>query len=281
MKILRFASFLAPSVWPTYQYITDFVGKSLGIETDLHVGASLDEFDAGKTDAAFICGLPYVVLADRPEPSVEPIVAPILVGHRYEGRPIYFSDVIVRHDSDVRRFTDLRGKTWAYNEPLSQSGYGIVRHRLAEMDEDWSFFGDIVRAGYHQTSIDLVVGGAVEAAAIDSQVLEIELGLRPELGDQLRIIEVLGPSTIQPLVARRGLPSALKTELREILCSFGREPAARHELDKTLFDRFIAVDDAAYNDIRSMHERSRHLTQFKQDGPPPRREPTLRKNVGA
>ena len=50
---------------------------------------------------------------------------------RYGARPVYYSDVIVHADSSFRHFEDLRGGTWAYNEPGPHSGYNLVRYHLA------------------------------------------------------------------------------------------------------------------------------------------------------
>ena len=45
------------------------------------------------------------------------------------------------------------------------------------------FFARVVEAGFHQRAIRLVAAGVVDAAAIDSQVLAVELRDHPELAD--------------------------------------------------------------------------------------------------
>src|SRR5215213_2739449 len=109
MRPLRFATFLAPSLWPVYQAITDYVGQRLGCPTTLVVGESFAAFAAGQADVGFICGLPYVHLTRHQPPPVELLAAPVLQGARYGDRPIYYSDVIVHRDSPFRTFADLRG----------------------------------------------------------------------------------------------------------------------------------------------------------------------------
>jgi ABC-type nitrate/sulfonate/bicarbonate transport system substrate-binding protein len=63
----------------------------------------------------------------RQPPKLTLLAAPLPAGARYGGKPIYFSDVVVRRDSPYQTFADLRGVTWGYNEPGSQSGYNVVR----------------------------------------------------------------------------------------------------------------------------------------------------------
>jgi phosphonate transport system substrate-binding protein len=107
---LRFVTFLAPNMAPVYRFLADRIGQRLGRRVELVVGSSFDQFEQGEADLGVICGLPYVWLAARQPPSVEPLAAPVLAGARYAGRPIYYSDVIVRHDSPITRLEELEGR---------------------------------------------------------------------------------------------------------------------------------------------------------------------------
>ena len=260
---LRIATFLAPNMLPVYEFLADAFGRELGSSAELILGASFDQFGNGEIDAGFICGLPYVQLMRQVPAPVELLAAPVLRGDRYAGRPIYFSDVIVRQDSPVRTFADLRGRSWAYNDTESHSGYNLTRHHVVKIGETHGYFARVVEAGYHQQAIRMVAAGEVDAAAIDSQVLAIELRDHPHLGEVLRVIHALGPSTIQPVVAARRLPVDVKAALRSALLRLGDDRAARIELERGFIDRFVPVTDGDYDDIREMllsAERAGFLT---------------------
>jgi phosphonate transport system substrate-binding protein len=248
---LRFATFLAPNMLPVYRFITRRVGERLGCATELTVGSCYGQLGP-EADVGFICGLPYVELARRPNPPVEPLAAPVLQGERYGGRPVYFSDVVVRRDSPFRCFADLRGCTWSYNEPSSHSGYGLTRYWLVRLGQTRGFFGRVVEAGWHERSLRLVAGGEVDASAVDSQVLAVALRDHPELAARLRVLEVLGPSTIQPVVASRRLSAALRSELRGVLLGLADDAEGRAQLAHGFVARFAAVGDEDYDDIRAM-----------------------------
>jgi phosphonate transport system substrate-binding protein len=249
---LRFATFLAPNMLPVYRFLAERISDCLGQPVELIVGTSFDQFERGEADLGVICGLPYVWLADRHPSPVEPLAAPVLHGARYGSRPIYYSDVVVRHDSPISCVEELEGRSWAYNEPASHSGHTVTLYSLVAMGAQPGFLGRVVEAGFHQRAIRLVAAGDVDAAAIDSQVLAIELRDHPRLADRLRVIGAFGPSTIQPVVASSGLPSRLKDQVRELLVGLTDDPLARPVLDYGLIGRFSAVDDAAYDDIRAM-----------------------------
>ncbi|MCB2176771.1 MAG: PhnD/SsuA/transferrin family substrate-binding protein [Actinomycetales bacterium] len=254
MADLRFGTYLAPDMLDVYQAITDRVGEVLECSTELVVETDYESCRADVDDVCFVCSLPYVMFEREGVDLAIPVAAPVLAGARYGGRPIYYSDVIVRRDSPVRSFADLRGRSWAYNERLSQSGYGITRYTMVERGLTGGFFGEVVEAGLHEAAIRLVAEGEVDASAIDSQVLEVELRDHPELAARLRVLEALGPSTIQPVAVSRRIDPALRSRIQDALVSMHLDPATGRALARGVIDRFVAVGPQSYDDVRRMVE---------------------------
>jgi phosphonate transport system substrate-binding protein len=252
MNSLRFGTYLAPSVLPVYEAITEEVGRRLGVVTELVVETSYESCKRDENDVCFVCSLPYVTFERQGFDLAIPVAAPVLAGERYGQQPIYFSDVIVRRDSPIHSFLDLRGRSWAYNEPLSHSGYGITRFHLVTLGETNGFFGDVVEAGYHQEALDMVVRGEVDGSAIDSQVLAIELRDRPDLADRLRVVDSLGPSTIQPVAVSRRVPADMREAIRDVLVAMAKQPMGRDRLAVGLIERLVPIGPSAYDDIRMM-----------------------------
>ena len=249
---LIFATYLAPSLYPVYKFILDYTGDELGIKTEIVVGKNYKQIVRGESDVCFVCGLPYVLLTRHQDIPIEPIAAPVLKGERYQDKPIYFSDVITQKETPWNSFDDLRGRSWAYNEPKSQSGYGITLYKLLTMGETKGFFGTVIETGFHQKSIESVAEGTIDASAIDSQVLAVEFRENPELSNHLKIIDTLGPSTIQPAAVNTRMSESLKSDLQSVLFKLGDTPRARQVLDFGMIDRFFPVNSSSYDDIRAM-----------------------------
>jgi phosphonate transport system substrate-binding protein len=239
-------------VLPVYEAVTEQVGRRLGITTELVVETSYESCKRDQNEVCFVCSLPYVTFERQGLDLAVPVAAPVLQGSRYTGRPIYFSDVIVHRDSPFRSFLDLRGRSWAYNEPLSHSGYGITRYHLVTLGETKGFFGEVVEAGFHQEAVRMVARGEVDGSAIDSQVLALEFRDHPELAERLRVVESLGPSTIQPVAVSRRVPEDLREAIRDVLLTMAEDRGLRERLGVGLIERFVAVDAASYDDIRRM-----------------------------
>jgi phosphonate transport system substrate-binding protein len=249
---LRFLSLLAPNTLAAHGFVAHQVGARLGCPVELIVGTSYAQVRT-HLDVGFLCGLAYVELVES-DPFLVPIAAPVLTHERYGGKPVYFSDVIVHRDSPFQTFADLRGRSWCFNEPCSHSGYGITRYHLVRQGETRGYFGQVIEAGLHERSIRLVCAGAVDASAVDSQVLAIARRDHPALAEQVRIIDTLGPSTIQPIVVSARLSALLRAEVLAVLLELGDDPDARPHLEKCLIDRFVEIDDRGYDDIRSMRD---------------------------
>lgn len=255
-KGLTLATCQAHNTVPVCQALADYLSERLSVPVTFLSG--LDWRDCyrgiatGTISVGWICGRPYTRLVDEERAPIRLLAAPVMAGERYGGRPIYFSDVVVRADSHYQRFDDLRGASWAYNEPGSQSGYGITQYRLAMLGEGEGFFGRVLASGAHVRSLAMVLAGEVDASAIDSTVLEWELARDPELVDHIRIIDVLGPSPIPPLVASTQLEPSLVNAIRDALIALHRHAEGGAILALGRLAKFTSVLDSDYDSIREM-----------------------------
>ena len=95
---LRAVSYLAPNWFAFYEAILAYLGRVLGVETQLHQGECDPLEDPlllqDQLDLAFICGLPLIRYCQVVPDQLQVLVAPVMLSPRYQNRPIYFSDVI-------------------------------------------------------------------------------------------------------------------------------------------------------------------------------------------
>ncbi len=258
MDTIKISSCMAPNMDFVCRELANYLSMRLSIPVEARLDIPWPErerlLDEGQIDLCWICGLPYVRKADQvpSPPRVELVAAPVMQGPRYQDRPIYFSDVVVRSDSPFQTLDDLRGATWAYNEPNSHSGYNVVRYALATRGETAGYFGRVVETGAHQVSLQMILRRQVDGSAIDSTVLEQELQENPGLSSQIRIIDSFGPSPIPPWVASRHTSMERRQALREALLEMDRAPAGQALLNRARLARFTAVTDRDYDPIREM-----------------------------
>ena len=263
--MLRFRTFLTPSIPEgLFQLVAEYVAHELKIETCLevenaHSGPSRDggePFTSDEVDVAFLCSPPYIWLTGQVPPPIELLpVAPVHDDTRNGGKAVYFSDVIVRADSGVHQFLDLRGASWSYNDPESLSGYYCTVQKLESMSETAAFFGRIVDGGSHLGSIRMVLDGEITASAIDSIALALYRRRHPHEAETLRVIESWGPSPVQPIVTRRSLAPGLKQELAAALDEMHAAASYDERLAEYEITHFGRVSDSDYDVERQLLAR--------------------------
>lgn len=151
----------------------------------------------------------------------------------------------MRREDPARSFDDLGQYSWAYNDACSLSGYYSLLDKLSRSGLD-SRTLDLRHSGSHLASIELLIRGEVDAAAIDSNVLAIQLQLASELRRMLRVVESWGPFPIQPVVVRSDMDDRVKERLRSSLTSTNFEGDSDSPLSRFGLVRFVNVTDEHY-----------------------------------
>ena len=255
---MRFVTYLSPSLpQALFEALADHLRRSLGgerislrVETQVsgpRKGAECSSF-GDEIDLAFMCAPSYVWLRDLRPPPVELLgVAPVFDDERNAGKPLYFCDVIVRDGAPARTFSDLQGSSWAYNDASSLSGYFGLLDKLAEYGTDESFFEAVSCSGSHLDSIDAILRGQADAAAIDSNVLRLQLRKTPALARDLRVIESWGPYPIQPVVVSSTLHPELKHRLRAAFLTTKEDERTHQALRSFGLSHFVPVSQRDYS----------------------------------
>lgn len=259
---LRALTFLAPGIpRPFFELLCRHLSARLGLEVALDAESRYsgpmrgdpDPFRgaAASADVGFLCASSYLWLRSRNDPSVELVPAGLVFADaRLGARPLYFSDFVVRTDDPAQSFADLEGRTWGYNDRCSLSGYFATLQHLAEMHADPETFARSVCTGSHHGSLAAVLDGAIDGAAIDSNVLALARLERPQLAHELRVIESFGPFPIQPLVVRADLGPLWKQRIANALLDVGGEASLLHGLQRFGLAGFAPIDDEAYDEER-------------------------------
>jgi len=203
----------------------------------------------------------YVEASANNYANVEPVAQLQLAN----GSLGYRSCLIVHADSDVFSPEDTAGKTFAFNDPNSTSGYLLPSaFFLMEMGIDpQKHFSKVIFSGSHEASILAVANRKVEVASTnlpDLQQLTRESKV-PRGG--LRVIWVSKLIPNDPVVVRKDLPASLRAAIQESLVSMkSRSPEAFKEIGAWV-GNFVPADDGKYQVIRDLNETAKRLKAAK------------------
>ncbi len=259
VTIAMTAAFVSEKGMDVYGKISDYIHKKANLETNFLTGLSYSTVNAmvenGAADIAFVCGYPYILSHDGKEnPPMKLLAAPVMESELYEGKPIYYSYVIVNKDSPITKFSELKGKHWVYNDKTSNSGYNLPRYKLIQIGETKGFFGQVTKSGSHEESIRQVGEGKADVSAVDSLVLDYVLASGEDYAKKVKIIEKLGPAGIPPVVRSSSLSDEQAKKVQDALLHMHEDPEGQAILKQAYVKKFVVVDDALFDGVRKMHK---------------------------
>ena len=153
-------------------------------------------------------------------------VEPFLVTQEADGSTSYIAVMYTRADSGITSLEQMRGRSIAWADPNSASGYLIPRAalRAAGINPE-TFFGRSGFAGGHEQAIVAVMGrqfdaGVTWASGIGDESQGFTRGMLRATAEKgllnlrdLRIIWRSGPIQNGPLVVRKDTPAAFKADM--------------------------------------------------------------------
>jgi phosphonate transport system substrate-binding protein len=234
----------------SYQPLLEYLSATLNRPVELVQRATYAETNAlvqvGLVDVAFVCTGAYIVGAR--DFGMELLVAPEI-----NGEPAYYSLLIVPAGSPAQRLADLRGKVFAFVDPLSNTGRlypTYLVHQLGEKPE--TFFARTFFTYSHDDAIRAVVDGLADGAAVDSLIYAYLLEREPWLEEQVRVVHRSPPFGIPPVVVNPNIRPQLRAELQALFLGMSDEAEGKAVLRQLGIDRFVLLPDSAYDSVRAL-----------------------------
>lgn len=200
-----------------------------------------------RVDLAFVHPVGYVLA--RREAGCD-----ILVRDVWQDRTVYKASFYVRKDSGIRSLEDLRGRTIAFVDPASSSGYiypmvVLIKRGLVQNRDPKTFFKEALFAGTHDAAIRALVQGRVAAATTFDRAPQVHLK-DPVLEAQLVSIADTPDIPEAGICARPGLPPDQVAAVKRGLLAMKRPDHATVLKDIYDIDGFVEGRDADYAPVR-------------------------------
>jgi phosphonate transport system substrate-binding protein len=248
---------LTPSQKPTDLLVAgEEFGTALGKLVDLPVrvtvasdyAAVVEALRNKSADLAFLHPAGYV-LANREAKAT------IVAQDRWHGNTSYKARIFVRKDSGIKTLEELRGKTIAFVDPTSTSGYVwpmvlLIKRGLVQNKDPKTFFREVTFAGAHDAALQALLNGHVDAIASFDLMREQYLK-EPAQRERISWVAETDPIPEGGIAARDGLDPRVVQKVRTALLQM-RGPQYEPLLKKLYdIDGFEPVDDAVYEPVRA------------------------------
>ncbi len=227
--------------------ITQISGVSVKAIVASDYAGVIEALRSRRVELAFVHPVGYV-LANR-EAGCQ-----ILVRDIWQGKVAYTARFYVRKDRGIKRLEDLRGKTVAFVDPASSSGYIypmvlLIKQGLVRDRDPKTFFKDALFTGTHEAALQSVLHGRVDAAASFDKAPDIHLK-DPALVAQLGFVGETAEIPEAGICARPGVPAEPLARVKRALLSIKVPEHAA--LLKQIYDidGFIEASDRDYEPVR-------------------------------
>jgi phosphonate transport system substrate-binding protein len=232
----------------SYSDLAAYLGRKLNRPIELVQRRTYKEVNdlvaTAAVDLAFVCTSAYI--EGKAEFGMQLLVAP-----QINGDVTYRSVQIVPSSSTAESIADLRGKVYAFTDPISFSGRVYPTYLVQQLgSEPESFFDRTFFTYSHDRAIQAVAEGIADGASVDSLVLDYALARDPLLHTRIRIVDTSPAFGIPPVVVAPDLPPRQRLELQEVLLGMNVDQEGVAILAHLAIDRFVAVDDSLYDSVR-------------------------------
>ncbi len=234
----------------SYASLADYLSEKLNRPVELVQRRTYLEINdlikRGEVDLAFVCTSAYIVGHD--DFGMELLAAP-----QVKGETVYRAFLIVSVDSPARDMADLKGKVFAFTDPISLTGRAYPTALVQSLGTTpEAFFGRTFFTYGHDEAIYAVAHGLADGASVDSLVFEYALARDPLLGQKVKVIHRSPPFGIPPVVVNPNLRPQVKEQLQALLLEMHTDPAGQAALSAVGIERFVTIDDSAYASARSL-----------------------------
>lgn len=203
-----------------------------------------DLLSTGQIDALWTCGYPYV----RFRSQLRLLAVPL-----YQGQPTYQSYLIrPKQDRGVTGWSDLRGKVFAYSDPLSNSGWLVAQGQLAAVGIGSRDFKRSFFAHGHRNVAEAVAAQLANAGSIDGYVWETMRLQGMAAAGQTEVIWKSQQHGFPPLVSPLGVGHLKTDELQSTLLAMNGDSAGRELLKALNLDGFVAGTPSIFDSIRKL-----------------------------
>lgn len=246
----------------TYRPLADYLAKKLGREVKLYTVDSWEglakSLAAGETDIALMGPWGYVLANHQAGAQA---VSTIL----YEGKPEYFAIMITHPRSGINRIEDMKGRTFAFGDKGSTSGYLIPFHEFQKRGIDPEKYFSKVLHTKHQAIETQVTRGELDAGADYNRNRDamIEQGLIRAADSKIIWTSAPLPNDAVAVSADLFKDKAFVARLQAALAGVGDALKTQPNLLPKSYTGFVTQDNSFYAPIRDAGLATGKLTPVK------------------
>jgi len=239
-----------------YEGLSEYLSKKLATPAEIIYRKNYKDMNEliqkKEVDIAFVCTGAFV--------SMNSTTTEIIVVPQVSQRITYNSIMITNKQSKITSIKDMKYKTLALTDPLSNTGYIYpVYYLIKNGIKNRSYFKKVYYTYSHDKSIYLVNKGVVDVAFVDHMVFDYIKKRSPKDVENIQILHKSPDFPNPPIVFSSNHYN--KEQLDQIFLNMHRDPEGAKILRNLNIERFVKIDNKMYNEvIKIKQEVDKHLS---------------------
>lgn len=213
--------------------------------------AQVEAMGAGSVDVGFFAPLQMTLVIGKQYGS--PILGALRKDDTGQLATTYKSQILVRVDSGINSLADLKGKKFAFVDPLSASGYvyPTLTIKTTTGQEPKTFFSTTTFAGSHPNAALAVYNKQVDGAAMFIDARDSLVAANPDIKTATKVIDRAGPIPNDGVALRKGFPDDVGKQVKDALLAYSKDPAGAKVLNQLFaWDGIQEVNASFYDAIK-------------------------------
>jgi phosphonate transport system substrate-binding protein len=213
--------------------------------------AQVEGMCAGQIDVGFFAPLQMTLLLSKQ--CGTPILGALRKNSAGQLATTYESQILVRNDSGIKSLADLKGKKFAFVDPLSASGYVyptlIVKQKTGQ--EPKTFFSQTIFAGSHPNAAIAVYNKQVDGAAMFIDARDSLVAANPDIKTVTTVIDKVEGIPNDGVALAKNFPDDIGKTVKQALLDYSKDAAGAKVLNALFaWDGVQEVGPSFYDPIK-------------------------------
>lgn len=241
---------------PLEKMLSKRLGIPVHVSTSTSFNAPIEALASKKIDVAFLPPDGYVLAHKRGVADV------LLQAERYgvkqpNGQMTkklvrnYRAEILVKKNSKIKSWKDLKGKSISIQDPTSSSGYLFPVAELKERGLDVTKKCKLVTVTGHDQAVLNVLNGDTDAAFVFEDARNAVIKDKPNIMKEVVPIYFTHPIPNDTISVRSDMSKAFRDKLAKAFIAIGKSKQGRKVIEQVYtHEGYVRAKDSYFNEIR-------------------------------
>lgn len=239
-----------------YRPLSEYLTSRLGMKTRFTIlsryGDIIDRFVLRNLDGAFFGAFTAILAMEKL--GVEPVARPV----NLDGNSTAEGYIFVRKDSNIKGIKDMKGKTIAFVDRATATGYIFALAYLKEhgIENPLNYFKEYYFTGSHDSALLSVLDGRADIGVAKDKIIKERIKRDPLIEQEILIVARSIALPDVTLCLSKKIEKDLREKIKNILLSMDKDPEGKKVLEKLGTLKFVSASQEDFVPVYNLLKKA-------------------------